>query len=193
MLFNPSKQCDYCRNLERVYMGVAPSLSVLSAAFGKDVTETWLEIQIRNLSEFCGVREKISTEQTEELAKVIISQFHYLKVTELMHFFLRFKAGAYGRFYGSVDAMVITDALQTFCEERNSTIEKYEAERTKQETEARNKADFAKYIDFRAKLARYGVTIDEWSQNRDLFDGTRSKEQIRQEIALRATKSQANG
>ena len=86
-------QYDYCTDLQRVYTGKAPTLSVLNEAFGKNITETWLAIQIRNLSEFSGVKDKLDTAQIDMLAKTIIATFHYLKVTELMHFFLLFKSG----------------------------------------------------------------------------------------------------
>ena len=48
-----------------------------------------------------------------------------------MLFFQKFKAGAYGRFYGAVDALVITTALREFCEERGDMIARHEQEANK--------------------------------------------------------------
>ena len=136
-LFNPDKQFDYCADLQRVYTGKAPSLGVLNEAFGRNITETWLAIQIQNLSEFSGVKDKIDTTQIDMLAKVITATFHFLKVTELMHFFLLFKSGKFGKFYGVVDGMAITEALQEFCRERSYKIFLFEQEREKEEAQRR--------------------------------------------------------
>ena len=38
--------------------------------------------------------------QTEEAARMIISEFYYFKLSEFMLFFAYFKGGRYGRFYG---------------------------------------------------------------------------------------------
>lgn len=49
-----------------------------------------------------------------------------------MLFFHRFKAGRYGRFYGSVDPLVITTALREFLRDRNLV---YDQHRQEQECE----------------------------------------------------------
>ena len=117
IIFNPDKQVEYTSgaNLKLCFSTEkAPSLNRLSATFGAKIAESWLEIQIYDLAEFSGVREKLDTKQLENLAKVIISNFGYLKLTELMVFFQKFKSGEYGVFYGVVDSLVITNALREF-------------------------------------------------------------------------------
>lgn len=54
-----------------------------------------------------------------------------------MLFFHRFKSGCYGRFYGSVDPLVITTSLREFIKERNEAIDKHEQE----ERQAKRSAD----------------------------------------------------
>lgn len=121
-VFNPDNQAAYTRDIKRVYLGHAPSLNIVAKAFSRAAAEAWLAIQLRDLSEFTGAKGQLTADKLDALAKVIIAEYGFLKVTELMHFFLRFKAGYYGRFYGSVDALVITEALNTFCGERRETI-----------------------------------------------------------------------
>ena len=60
-----------------------------------------------------------------------------VKVSELLLFFYRFKAGHYGHFYGTVDPMVITCALRDFVAERNSLITACEQRRLEQLSEQR--------------------------------------------------------
>ena len=89
-----------------------------------------------NLSEYCGCRDKLEGKPLEECAFVIATEYYYLKVSELMLFFHRFKTGSYGRFYGSVDALVITTSLREFIRERGVAIERHDQEvREKEEAE----------------------------------------------------------
>lgn len=187
-LFNPDMQYDYCTNLQRCYMGKAPTLTVVNEAFGKNITETWLAIQIQNLSEFSGVRDKIDTTQIDMLAKVIIATFSYLKVTELMHFFLLFKSGKFGKFYGAVDGLVITEALQDFCRERNDKIFQFEQEERKRKEEIERERQDKSVARFRALLAEYDITPHEWVKNQDLFKGDLTPEQIKAELKTRLNK-----
>lgn len=48
-----------------------------------------------------------------------------MKVTELLIFFYRFKTGRYGHFYGSVDPMVVMEALGIFLKEREDLRRRY--------------------------------------------------------------------
>ncbi len=74
----------------------------------------------------------------QQCATVIATTYHYLTVSELMLFFFRFKAARYGRFYGSVDPLVITSALRDFVRERNDAYFKHEQEeRERKEREAK--------------------------------------------------------
>lgn len=187
-LFNPDMQYGYCADLQRCYMGKAPTLSVLNDAFGKNITETWLAIQIRNLSEFSGVKDKIDTTQIDMLAKVIIATFHYLKVTELMHFFLLFKSGKFGKFYGAVDGLVITEALQDFCRERNEKIYQFEQEERKRKEAIEREQHDKEVARFRALLDEYDIDPMVWVKNQDLFKGNYSPEQIKAELKIRLNK-----
>lgn len=101
----------------------------------------WLVPQLYNLSEYCGCKEKLQGKSLEECAYVIATEFYYLKISELMLFFNRFKAGRYGRFYGSVDPVVITTSLRDFLNERAFAYEKHEQEkRQKREADSCKRA-----------------------------------------------------
>lgn len=158
-LFNPSEQVRYTRNLERCFMGHAPTLTTLALAFGRDAAETWLEVQLNNLSEFSGCKDKLSDRQTEEIAQTILATFGFLKLTELMYFFLLFKSGEFGKFYGAVDGLTITSALKSFLRIRTEHLQTYEREeQERQRTERREREK--------------GQTLssEEWEELRWLFN-----------------------
>ena len=71
------------------------------------------------------------------MAQLIVGDYGYLKMTEVMLFLRRFKTGRYGSFYGNVDPIVIISALGRFVvEERNSMLAAHELEEEKKRIEA---------------------------------------------------------
>lgn len=135
---SPSTQTSFASHPDNAVMGDYPTLIDLKQAYGKNFAAIWLVPQIDNLTLFTGAKN-ITEQQHEELAKIIAAEYGYLKVTELLLFFHRFKAGHYGRFYGSFDPMVITCALRDFIKERNIFIDQYEREKKGREDESKQK------------------------------------------------------
>lgn len=172
MTFNPAKQIPYCRNVERCFIGTAPTLKVVEEVYGDRVAESWIAIQIRDLSEFAGCKDKLSTTQIDQIAKVILLNFAYLKVTELMYFFVLFKSGKFGKFYGSVDGLVITEALQDFCQLRRDMIWQFEQKRIQ-----------AERLETEKKHSERAMSYEEWCEVKWLFNMGYEPERIRAELA----------
>lgn len=147
-LFNPDLQMKVCKDSQLCFFGDAPVLSELNMAYGEMTATMWLVPQLYDLSEYCGCKEKLQGKPLEECASVIATEFYWLKVSELMLFFHRFKSGRYGRFYGSVDPLVITTSLREFLKERNCVIEAREQEerRIKDEESKRNAITYEEYL-----------------------------------------------
>lgn len=121
-------QTNYCTHIDKCYFGKAPTLSQINQHYGPGSAASWICPQIWNLSEYCGCRDKITASQVDQLSDIIASTYHYLKVSELMLFFYRFKMGNYGQFYGSVDPMKITMALKSFINERATAYTAHESQ-----------------------------------------------------------------
>ncbi len=133
--FNPTYQHEICADSNECYFGDYPTLGLIRTAYGNNAPSAWIVPHLFNLTTFCGCRDKFTEEQYEELAYVISSEFSYLKVSELMLFFHRFKAGRYGRFYGSIDPMVITTSIYEFIRERSNAIEQRDREEASRQIE----------------------------------------------------------
>lgn len=146
--FTPVMQVKFCRDADRCYFGEAPTLATIAAAYGRGTPYAWLVPQLVELSEFCGCKGKLTDFQLEYGAKIIADNFQYLKVTELMLFFYQLKGGLYGRFYGSIDIMVITTALQQFCQERRDNYARRERElqAREREKERENAITYEEYL-----------------------------------------------
>lgn len=134
---NPSVQTAFALHPDICYFGDYPTLTELNNAYGRSMASQWLVAQLTNLSEFSGARD-VTAIQLEELARIVAQEYHWLKITELLLFFYKFKTGRYGRFYGSVDPLVITTALREFVGERNAAYTRHEQqERERIEEEER--------------------------------------------------------
>ena len=128
MEFNPSAQMELCQYEDLCFFGNLPTLANVRNDYGTNAAVSWLIPQLFDLSEYCGCKGKISESQMEQCASVIATTFCWLKVSELMLFFHRFKTGRYGKFYGSVDPLVITTSLREFISERNDAYSRHEQE-----------------------------------------------------------------
>lgn len=135
-MLTPDAQLLAAKNPERAFFGDAPSLAIMRKAYGDDFPATWLLPQIFDLVVYSNSKGTLNEQQMEFLAEAIANEFYYLKASELLLFFYNFKLGKYGHFYGVVDPMRITQALEEFCKERSAVIaahENDEAERARAE------------------------------------------------------------
>jgi hypothetical protein len=98
---------------------------------------------------FLGVtEEKFGKEQIYNLACNISNQYKTLKVVEILLFVSRFESGKYGRFYGGDSyALVVTEAINQFMEERFRYYEEIEKEKERKTIESwkKNAMTFEEY------------------------------------------------
>lgn len=162
--FNPDTQVVCAEQGDRCFVGLAPTLREVRIAYNGIVAESWLEIQLRDLSEFAGCRDKMSNAQIVGTAQTIILHYGFLKITELMVFFQQFKAGLYGKFFGVVDGLVITEALQGFMKFRAEKLRSIETARLKEAEQLRAQERE------RQLAAGELLTREEWNEIRWLFN-----------------------
>lgn len=124
----------------RIYCGRAPELNVVSKAYGSPTAISWIEIQLRHLSEYAGARDKITPAALHDLATIILAKYWYLRLSEFMLFIAEFKAGTYGKFYGAVDPMVIGEALRRFDVQRQQEMDRIERQDRQRALEAEREA-----------------------------------------------------
>lgn len=183
--YNPAMQTTFARDEERAHVGLAPSISLVKTIYGRNTAESWMQIQLNNLSEFAGCKEKLKSHQIAELAQMIIDGYPHYKLTEFMLFFQRFKRCEYGKFYGAVDPMVILQALATFDEERARVLERVRVREEKEKKRSQEEANQAlrrRYIDRVPGAFTPAAPID-FLQYRLMGYDCKSDEELAQEIA----------
>ncbi len=149
MLANsPDRQMEVCNNPDKCHLGSSPTLSHLNACYGETAAEAWLVPQLYELGDFEGLKGQADRHQLAKTAKIIVTEFYYLKTDELLLFFYHFSAGRYGQFYSYFTPSVIIRGLRDFLKERARAFEQYEQavrERTWQEAK-RKTVTYEKYI-----------------------------------------------
>lgn len=137
MRMNPETQLTICNDERECYTGDYPTLTTLKAKYRNDKAPVlWLVPQLADLSEFAGSSNKLQDKQLKECAAIIANRYGYLKVSELMLFFYKFKDAERLKFYGAVDPMTIIGALSEFvARDRAAAISKAEQEEREREME----------------------------------------------------------
>lgn len=112
----------------QAYLTNSISLSLFGKHYSKDSCFALIELWLYELSEFCGVQNKLNPSQLNQLAPMIYSEAYGLNFAEFGLFFNRIKIGYYGKFFGVVDPVLIMTFLSQFLSERLEFIEKYNEE-----------------------------------------------------------------
>lgn len=134
--FNPNLQKYWAENIDQSFIGDAPTINALKSAYNEKQVRVWILAQLENINQFAGTKNKMEPPQMLMLADAIMTQYGYLKASELLLFFFQFKAGKFGQFYGSVDPLRISSALVEFISYRKEKIFVCEA---KKENEYRSR------------------------------------------------------
>lgn len=124
---------------EDCYFGDYPALSELDVKIGDRFSAAWLMAQLHDLSEYCGCKDKLEGHALRQCASIMATDFNYLKVTEVLLFLHRFKSGRYGRFFGSIDPIVITSSMREFLGERLYAMRHRQQLQDEQERQRRKK------------------------------------------------------
>lgn len=126
---SPMAQLVVGRDPKRAILSkISPTLYEMKKAYGDNFPVAWLMEQILELVVYSNSKGTLNDYQAEFLANTIVNEHYDLKASELMLFFYQFKAGKYGHFYGVIDPMRITIALDKFCDDRDRVIERHEQE-----------------------------------------------------------------
>ena len=150
------RQTEVCANPYGCHFGGSPTLSQLNACYGITAAEAWLVPQLHELGNFEGLKGQADRHQLAKTAKIIATEFHYLKTDELLLFFYRFSTGRYGRFYSYFMPSVIIHGLRSFLDERAAAFNRREQERRERawEEARRNAVTYEEYLKNKGRSAR---------------------------------------
>ena len=105
--FGPARQIEYCNGHANIIRCSTeeniPTCEELVSLYGQKAVITWIAGQIFDLCEYVGARDKPNPTAIHQCALILLNQTLGFKATEILLFFWRCKAGAYGHFYLAAD------------------------------------------------------------------------------------------
>ena len=143
---NPDTQASFALHPVKAVTGDYPTLSELCDCYGKEAASAWLVPQLADMTMFTGA-QNLKEKQQEQLADILAVEGRGLKVTELMLFFYRFKAGCYERFYSRFDPQAILSSLRMFIQERARAYDARDEE-LRRRKDAEHKAHCISYEEY---------------------------------------------
>lgn len=160
--FNPKTQVEFGCDERKSIMADYSTLATLDVALGEHSSSNWLTIAITDLNIFCGSKS-MTDNQIEDLADFLVSEYKDVKFSVMQLFFYRFKRGDFGKFYGTVDPMVITCALKDFINECSQKRDDYLTEeyeiRQQEERDFREKV-YRKWYEFECEFFELIASVD---------------------------------
>lgn len=133
--FNPDLQKHCAANIERSLTGDAPTINQLLDSYKDEQVRMWIMIQLEDLNIFAGTKNKMNPRQMMMICDIFLTEYYYLKASEILLFFFQFKSGKYGELYGSVDPLRITSALVEFASYRGAEFFKIDSKLREEERE----------------------------------------------------------
>lgn len=157
--FNPDLQIKCAQNIERTFTGNAPTIGALKTAYSENQVRVWVLAQLENLNSFSGAKNKMNPQQMMMLSDIILTDYFYLKASELLLFFHQFKSGKYGELYGSVDPLRVSNALLEFAEYRREELFRIESAIERERRRVEEEQRFANALTYEEWQAKTGKQI----------------------------------
>ena len=131
--FSPRNFVYMAMDEDRCHIGKGPTLDHARQIYGIQALTTLVEIYLKDLAKFCSCRLMVNQDQLTDLICIIVTQHKHMRVAELGLFFIKYKAGNYGKVYRELYAMDITTALlewHTTCIQRQNELLHEQFQRT---------------------------------------------------------------
>lgn len=127
--FNPANWGYASQNPERAYKAQCPTLMQYDSLYGEGSSDLWVETMVTGLFGASSSREKGNANGIRVFCQSFAGQAKGFKLSELMLFFARYKAGRYDNSYASFDARRIGNAFfKEFILERNNELDRISRE-----------------------------------------------------------------
>lgn len=136
--FSPLKWGYTVANAERAYEADCPTLLTYDKLYGNGVASDWIHIQVLGLFGSSSCKDIGVVDGIELFAQSFSQEVKNFKLSELMLFFARYKAGRYDNSYSSFDAKRIGNAFfHEFVRERNIELDRINRKKEQEKIEKR--------------------------------------------------------
>lgn len=138
----------YAMDEERCHIGRAPRLIDAMYMYGRTAVLATVDDLMQSLINFTSAKVRLTNDQRQRLAWVIVTQYGHLRITELILFVVKAQAGKFGKFYNQIDPLDITTALDSWSTQANAERNRYrliQYERTMAAEQERHDAEYEEH------------------------------------------------
>jgi hypothetical protein len=112
------KQLRKIDNVSAALQAGTPSIAKIKKTYGEDFIQAYIEGWIVNLREFLNIGRKMTDEQTQETAMMIVDEYYNLTIADINIIFKRAKLGQWGQIYDRLDGQIILSWFDKYFQER---------------------------------------------------------------------------
>lgn len=136
--FSPNNWGYALSHPDKAYLAECPTLLSYEKIYGEGVSADWVRLQALTLYGASNSKDIGVADGIKLFSQNFAQEVKNFKLSELMLFFARYKAGKYDNSYASFDAKRIGNAFFTeFVKERNRELDRITREQTQKEIEER--------------------------------------------------------
>lgn len=99
----------------------APTLASIRREYSEDFQIAYVSVWIVNLNDFVNALRKMSPEQIEETATIIVQEYPYLNLADINLVFRKIKKGEFGQLFAEIDGMKVLSWFEQYASERART------------------------------------------------------------------------
>ena len=99
----------------------APTLASIRREYSEDFQIAYVSVWIVNLNDFVNALRKMSPEQIEETATIIVQEYPYLNLADINLVFRKIKKGEFGQLFAEIDGMKVLSWFEQYAQERMRT------------------------------------------------------------------------
>lgn len=113
-MYSPDRQCEICTTPLKAVACSSPTLKSINERYGMATARLVVIPHITDFLSFAASKSTIEETAIISIANIIVANYGFMKVSEIMLFFFRFKSGLLGNTYGAITPMDITCKLNSF-------------------------------------------------------------------------------
>jgi hypothetical protein len=99
----------------------APTLASIRKEYSEDFQIAYVSVWIVNLNDFVNALRKMSPEQIEETATIIVQEYTYLNLADINLVFRKIKKGEFGQLFAEIDGMKVLSWFEQYAQQRART------------------------------------------------------------------------
>ena len=99
----------------------APTLGSIRREYSEDFQIAYVSVWIVNLNDFVNALRKMSPEQIEETATILVQEYSYLNLADINLVFRKIKKGEFGQLFAEIDGMKVLSWFEQYAHERMHT------------------------------------------------------------------------